>query len=89
MVLLILMCSNLLLLLFFSPPFYQIAIIVLMAVAYANAKPAVLSVAPVAYSAPLVAPAAAALPYVAATSSQVVRKMAANHFWCLPIAIVN
>lgn len=47
----------------------QIAIVVLLAIACANAKPAF--VAPVAYSSPFVAPAA--LPYVTATSSQVVR----------------
>lgn len=41
-----------------------------MAIACANAKPSILSVAPVAYSAPLVA---AAPPFVTATSSQVVR----------------
>lgn len=51
--------------------FNQIAIVVLMAIACANAKPGI--IAPVAYSAPIVAPAAAALPYVTATSSQVVR----------------
>lgn len=41
-----------------------------MAIACANAKPAILPIAPVAYSAPIIAPAP--LPFVTATSSQVV-----------------
>lgn len=56
--------------------FTQIGIVVLMIIACASAKPAIVSVGPaIAYSAPLVAaaPAPAALPFVTATSSQVVR----------------
>lgn len=50
----------------------QIAIVVLMAIASASAKPGIIPVAaPLAYSAPFVAPVAA--PVVTAHSSQVVR----------------
>lgn len=55
----------------FSHP--QIAIVVLMVIACTDAKPAIVApAAAIAYSAPLVA-AAAPLPFVTATSSQVVR----------------
>lgn len=54
----------------------QISIVVLMVIACTNAKPAIVAApAAIAYSAPLVAAAAPAapLPFVTATSSQVVR----------------
>lgn len=62
---------------FVFPDFHihQIAIVVLMVIACTNAKPAIVAPAAIAYSAPLVAAAApvAPLPFVTATSSQVVR----------------
>ncbi|XP_031618400.1 uncharacterized protein LOC116337726 [Contarinia nasturtii] len=51
-----------------------ISIVILMVIACASAKPSLVGVAPIAYNAPLIAPVPAPLPFVTATSSQVVSR---------------